>query len=495
MKEIFDMPKKLTVPKALAEFLSTHPEAFDLDECASWVSRKIGKSATSSLRSRIKKALPENTRVIQRDDERWISRSALFQGTRFRISPTADEVEMGILFMGHRFYPFRDPKVPPWEYRLLDDDEPIPWTTQDMPVERALIYFAWTPMEELVAALSDEGTLPEHPEEPTTFRVWDLSEWYERTSFAPGDTIVVTVRNLSEGAYEIAHAPRERMQREFGRIRQSDTAVEAAILACLDGGWMLGDIETQLFCAFAHVDPEVLAHPGQHLGGLLSENSRIAWQRSSMGAVLCRAGEDVAANMFQQASASQMTQGFTGRTGSIDAILQDIGVSLSETMLRAMIRVDVTTDDPADPADLLEIIAPEGEARFATPKQAEAFIKKLARLCERIGREETTNPSSPGVTRLREKVLKARMMSLRFLRHLDFCSVAPEGLPSGPMLQLMEIEHLLDHALEMLEHDRHATQGLDDVSAMLDDVEVSVMNLTGDVAAELGLDPKWYDQE
>ena len=495
MKEIFDMPKKPTMPKALAEFLSTHPEAFDLEECAAWVSQKIGKSATSSLRSRIKNALGENMRVIQRDDERWISRSALFQGTRFRICPTADELEMGILFIGHRFYPFRDPDVPPWEYRLLDDDgESIPWTTQDMPVKRALIYFTWTPMEELVAALSDDGELPDHPDGPATFRVWDLSGWYKRTSFAAGDTIVVTVRNLREAAYEIAHAPRERMQREFGRIRRSDTAVEAAILACLDRDWMLGDIEMQFFCAFAHVDPEVLANPGQHLGGLLSENSRIAWQHSSMGTVLCRPGEDAVGNMFQQASESLMGLGLTGRIGSIDTILQDVGVSLSETVLRAMIRAKVAADGRVDPADLLEIVAPEGPARFATPKQAQAFAEKLTRLCGRIAREETKKPSSPAARQLREKALKARMMTLGFLRYLDLCDVAPQDLPTEAVLPLLEIEHLVDNTLEVIEHDRHTTKSLDEAITMLDDVEATIVGLTGDVARQLDLDPEWYDQ-
>ena len=490
-KGVVHMAKGITTGEAVAQYLVGEPEAFELDRCAEWVAAKMGKNVSASLRSTVKKSLEEDQQLLQLDDGRWLSRRVLFQGARFRILPTADELEQGILFMGHRFVPFRDVAVAPEDYSLLDaDGAKAPWSTVEMSFVDARIYFAWLPDVELVATLSDDSPFPEDPEHVMTFRVWDLSAWYNKTGFLQGDSVIVTVKDLGRARYSIERGSREQMQATFGRIRASDVALEEAILGLLDRTWLFGDIETQLFHAYARVDPEVLQHPGQHIGGLLSGNARIEWQRQSGGCVLCRPGEDVMRKLIEQADERFRRTAHRGRLGSIDAILQDLGVSMSETMLKAMMRQEFAETGVVGVEGILDEVTSGGGGTFffATAAQAAAFQTKVEQLGQRIIRQERKKPTAAAVAQVRNEALRLQFAVLDFLRDLDRRAVEPEQLPTEHMGALMDVQAALDGILDLCERERFAVKDADEMLKTLEEVGPLIVGRTGAVFAELGLE-------
>jgi len=451
-------------------------EPFTISECVPKVAGARGKP--KSLERKVQEALLGHPNVVPVDKERYVPRVALFGDARFRMAPTEWELERGVFVPGHRFIPFRNASVRSDEYKLVDGA-----TGQALPMKRirarvadVTVYYELLGFDEWVIA-SDVRRDAGRTDSETELVVWDMAEWYGRHEYVAGDTILATVEDLARGIYRIEPAKADRLAADFGRIREADTALEQAVLKVMADDTAVGLLEHQVFQAFATLDRRFLRQPGRHLGGLLSDNPRLAFSHVGAGPVLHRPGEEPLKRWFEEAE-DQVTEP-RGRRASLDAIFQDLGISVDETFVRAMIRDELSKNGDRD--HVLKTIFPGEEPHFFDERQADSFFSKFDQLWVRLSRAEQRRPSAPAERRLRRQAVELQVRIIGILRRLDAAEARLSELPQDPMMAMLGIQNVAQGMLELLENrsepvevDEQSLATIDMVDEALDTLEANI---------------------
>ena len=196
------------LPSELLSFVEDlGPELRDpqsLEEIAAIVGEHLGSPVDVELLSL---ALARSPTYALMPDHRYITRESVFHGARFRIEPTPEEHELGILIPGHRFLPL-------WwgtnaeELGAVDvDGEPIAYTELELSFSRAFPYhyllgYNWIPEFVRGNARSDLA-------ETRTFRVFDLARFLAKHDAAPGDFIILEIADAWDRRIVMHHESRQ----------------------------------------------------------------------------------------------------------------------------------------------------------------------------------------------------------------------------------------------------------------------------------------------
>ena len=314
-------------------------------------------------------ALVGHPNVYGDRSKRYVPRHSLFAGARFRVCPRLAEIDDGILYPGHRFIPFCHPNMPIDELTLLDQrGEPIVYRVVDAAIDDVRTYHSLMCLPDIPFLVPDEENAPL---ERAWLHALDMATWYAKHEFQEGDTIVVTVEDLNQGIYGIEHEPFEEFQRHFAEVRRSDAALEDALLSVVEHASANATVETQLFHAYAQVDPWTLLHPGRHIGAVLEGNDKLVLTNDGHVCYLHAPDADPYARVLEEAA--DATPEPTGKGKSVAAIINDLGISAAMPEIRAMMREAVadTKGRGADARDkardeVLADLFPYGPDSFVT---------------------------------------------------------------------------------------------------------------------------------
>lgn len=471
-------------------FRSTQP--FDLKQCVSDVA-KDGKY-TSRRDTLVAEGLDGHPNLVKDGEGRFVPRHSLFANARFRICPLEPEIDHGILWPGHRFVPFCLPGAPADESTVLDaDGEPFGYQVVETTLADVAVYHSLIPLGQ-VPFLVPEGdeSPPPLPLPHIWLRALDMAEWYSKHDFDEGDSIIVTVLNVNSGIYRVEYSPLEDLQRDFAQIRRSDVAIEQALLEVLAEPVPQTMIDTQLFHAYARVEPEVLRSPGRHLGAMLTSSESLTWTNDGYACYIHRPEVDPHEEILQ--SAAEVQHSPTGRGRNVHEVLEDLGVAVVEPELRAMIR-DATMDLPLDDEEahaaaqdmILDQLLPLGPSSLVSPEQEETFYADFVKLWASEAEHESRSPAPLPVAQLRSQILGIKTEVRGLLRELDSCGVQIDELPAREMVTLSQIDTMLTGLLQAMQSDPNAVSAAQDMLSEAMDIQGSVRAIIDAVREALDL--------
>ncbi|MBP7021355.1 MAG: hypothetical protein KBC30_06000 [Planctomycetes bacterium] len=151
--------------------------------------------------------------------EEYIPRRMYFLNSFFKINPTSEEIENGILFPGHRFFPFHYIGLLPSECIFIWKYGRIPTKQYSSAICDVMNYhslFDWESClaffmcnheknEEILANMQDlKSTI--------SLKVFDMKEFYRAFNFMDGDALICRVLDWANGLYEIDYSPKSKFE-------------------------------------------------------------------------------------------------------------------------------------------------------------------------------------------------------------------------------------------------------------------------------------------
>ena len=201
-----------------------------------------------------------------------------FNGARFLIKPTQDELEDGVLFPGHRFIPFTNAALKPKDVTVFFNGSPIPKTRVAKNLESLMIYHSILgPLHALMYLSMDAGLIlpPMDFQQEITVTAFDMKSFYNEHDFKEGDAIIADVQDFSTAQCSFSHISAEELEKKRGLVPKWCALFADGLAEALDEYGSDATVNDQLAFAFLKSDFEFLtSNPVIHIGGFLALTDR-----------------------------------------------------------------------------------------------------------------------------------------------------------------------------------------------------------------------------
>jgi hypothetical protein len=188
--------------------------------------------------------------VLDKEKDKIYYKHYLLEQFKTRIQPTSMEIDKGILFPGHSLIPFFDGNYNIKHLELLYHYKP-------MAVKE--VTFKWKEVESFFSLLNVQA-LPlqnpgdiMNPDRELSYHVWDLKEFYQRTHFKPGDSILLQPEDILNGSFSIKYVSAAKMKKQQDKIQQADRALLENLRKILKMDIPFVSISHQLIYAFYEI--------------------------------------------------------------------------------------------------------------------------------------------------------------------------------------------------------------------------------------------------
>lgn len=489
------MAAKISLETKIVDYIRRH-DRFTLEELVEEV-----QSSELRLRrnapDRILDLLEKSQLVFTDDAQRFVTRRSYFAAACFLITPTEWEAAAKTLFIGHRLVPFIDPNRLPWDCILLDEgtNELGRGETECMVGElwRTCSLLGWEFFPDYLGDLGVglEG-IDAEPNELFERRIMasgvDLSVLLEEErasgsaeSTAKRGILPFEVRTLDweEGRYSIRRLSEtevdERRELEVAWIEAMDAGLGRAL--DLIGPYV--GVPEQLAWAY-YFEPRLLElPPALNFGRYLSRSKLVDLRSVDRRAALWFVDgkiPDLGAAVSERGEPR-------GDDDSLDAILDDVGISLTEEVIEGYMRNELYSGE-GKLSRVHALVLGGRSVVFADNEQEHAFFGFIEEMWNRVCaayRREGDRDAGP----VREHVVLVHAQILRWLRGLDGRGIALSRLPQEEVLQLTNASSFLDEMLRLL----NDPESIDERSAA--ETEKSLEQLEGVVNDLIGrIDPK-----
>ena len=417
------------------------------------------------------------------ETETHIPRRIFFEGAQFLIVPTPEEIAEGILVPGHRFIPFHARDVFPGDCQLsIADAAPIPLRQIEKPLSEFLIYLSLFGGRGAVEYVMREGEVNQPaleagpgPDRPVTLTVFDMTDIYARYHVTTGDAFLCTVNDWSKGHYALEYIPAgSRASRES--VQAWVAAFEWALSEADEFLGRQEDIYEQVAAAL-YVSDEVLnQHPPLHVGGFLAETSEYRILSMPFGATLAAPGMTAEELLSTEPGPSPLRQ-ISGRCDSLDAILDDIGLTTTAAEIEACMRDELSRRGDSLSNVLAHVLAGRPDLTFYDQRQDDLFHRYLNDLWD-----DTRSKFDPEMDRrvapLRTRILKLMDGHTAWLRECDRRNVPIQSIPQAEYAELGHLSGIFAGALQVLNLDEAQDNGdLQQIDDMMQQLEAQAMRL------------------
>ncbi len=446
------------IEKALKAFIDGSDKAFTAEYAAEEIAKEL-KLDVERIIPEIEGLLAEDNSLLDltREDElreTYILRRKFFDKAEFCISPTQDEIDKGILFPGHRFHPFLDQDILPFDVVLKPENLETEFkmkTVKDFSIEDLQLYHCLLGIQLMLSyfILNDKSNDKAFDPKKGTdvklkMKVFDLKSFYKEHSFKLGDALLVSVEDCDEGIFRFSVLPGSEKQSHFADIQNWVSKMENALMNVFDKFGPGIDIPYQLEQALIN-DQSLMENVFISYGEFLKITQKISIKPFGMKSnVLWRIDD----NPIDSVELSPEFAISRGSVESLEKILREIGVSLNPHEIEAFMR-----DELYNGRKSLEAVSERcftgRELVFSDEAQQVAFENFMDELWEEV--TEDYNRFTDEVNgKLRSKALALVEDQMAFLRSLDRIRVMPDQLPRDEMLAFSEISGVLSQLLDIL---------------------------------------------
>ena len=407
---------------------------------------------------------------------RFRPRRLFFAGARFRVLPSALEIEEGALIPGHRFYPFVSREIFPSDVRLtLPDGTEAATRRLRLPAGEAFrrlrFFGSFRSMEYLVF---------DDPENAERFRAvegdnadfsvstFDLRDFFARSGFRHGDWLELTVADWLEGIVSIERVPEGRGI-DPSAVSEWRETLDANLEAIVDEFGPEIDCCEQLAQTIylASIDPDgVSLTEGPPMGfeDFFDAQEFYAVREVADRALFWPANEDP-----RRARLDRSAEHPFDPESELDGFFGELGLSLREAEAEAYMR-DALFRGVETPETVLERIASGCALLFSSAEKQERF-HELWREKWEVVRSGYSRAADEPYAALRARVLSTNDRMLAALREMDRGKMSVEQVLENPAtMKLGEMSTMISEALESL-NDDSAPEGLEEMAAAMDSLD------------------------
>ncbi|MFA6568538.1 MAG: hypothetical protein WCS96_10025 [Victivallales bacterium] len=482
MKKTKSNPK---IKKALRVFIAGADRAFNAEYAAEEIAREL-KLDVGRIIPEIEGLLAEDSSLLDltREDElreTYIPRRRFFDRAEFCISPTQDEIDRGILFPGHRFHPFLDQEILPFDVVLKPENSETEFkikTVKDFGIEDLQLYHVLLGTELMLSyfILNDKSNVnafdpKSGADVKLKMKVFDMKEFYKEHSFKLGDALLVSVESCDEGFFRFSVLPGSEKQSHFADIQNWVSKMENALMNVFDKFGPAIDIPSQFEQALMS-EPSLMENVFISYGEFLKITQKISIKPfGTKTSVLWRNDENPVDSLNLGPNDFAIS---TGSVESLEKILREIGVSLTPHEIEAFMR-----DELYHGRKSLEAVSERcfsgRELIFSDEAQQVAFDNFMDELWEEVI-EDYNRFTDETHGKLRAKALALVEEQMAFLRSLDRMRVMPDQLPREEMLSFSEISGVLSQLLDILNNAGNNIGG-DEAGGMLEMLDQTVQTV------------------
>ncbi len=467
------------IGKALKSFIAGADKPFTAENAAEAVAAGLKLEAVGIIPD-IEELLATDNSLLEVTAEgelreTYVSRNSFFNGTEFCISPTQDEIDRGILFPGHRFVPFLNPEVPPFESILKSED-----SEEELKI-RTSKEFRLEDLEQYHSLLGTEAMLQYYVQnDPANsaalgegadrklklkMKVFDMKEFYKKHSFKMGDALLIGVENQEKGIFRFSILPGSEKQRNLAGIQLWVASLEETLFNVFEIYGPAMDIQSQLEQALV-LNPSLMEEPQLSFGEFLKTTRRICVKPFGIrNSILWHREENPADSLGIKPEISMSA----GSVESLDRILQDLSIGLMSYEVEAFMR-DELYNGRKSMDGVRKRCFGERELVFSDEAQQVAFENFIDELWEEVT-VEYDRPKDEDNGRLRGKALSLLEDQISFVRRLDSTKVDPEKFPREEMASFSDISIVLGQLLNVLNNsgNKFEKDEMDKMFEMLDE--------------------------
>ncbi|MDR1933291.1 MAG: plasmid pRiA4b ORF-3 family protein [Spirochaetales bacterium] len=476
---------KKTLKKTVEEFILGRDADFRFQDIADALSAEAGGFSEKTLLD----ILETNGLVFSRDFNAFKPRHLFFRNARFIISPTEEEIRGRLLIPGHRFIPFCSCLTHPWKCTLLassaEGEARVPQKTVRKSISSLLVYYTLFGQENLPMLLiqdqpeNEDALNPSREEfESACFDVtaFDFTTLFRQWNFSYGDGILLEVRDWIHGIFTVEHLPKKRRRELMESSGEWIAKLEKGFLKTFDDLGLEFPLEEQVAYAYYYAGPQILKTPPLHLGGFIDSSPRVnivpigmetrLWYETRIDAALLGANPEAP----------------TGATGSLDAIFEDLNVSLTEAELEAYMR-DELFRRKENPDAVLERIFESRAISFFSDGQMNDFSRYFKKLWNRV-KKNYNYFADQFAGKARGRILELLDRHYAWLRSLESYEAAEKDLPIQEVASLSQSVEFLVENLALLNkkspgHEKEIRESIEllpQMEELLDDLheEISI---------------------
>lgn len=447
--------EQLSIEEALEAVVKSTHKSFALEEILARI-RPLFSHKSRNLKGRVRSLLAENALLFHDEQESvYVPRPVFFKDARFRVNPTAQEIEDGLLFPGHRFMPYCSKRVFPADCIVcLEDGQALERVRVERPlqeVESCFAFMGWQRMVEYFVKddrANANAVLNEQVSDvPISLSAFDMAATYKKCGFRAGDSFVFAVEDWGAGRLRLAHSPASDIDSNFPAFRKWSDLLEESLAVVFERLGVLTDCYEQIAHALFFGDKFLKKFPGLDLALFVGQSSEVALYPVGINTILWRATErpedDISLQRLNQDGL------MTGEMDSLDSIMRDVGVGLTEREIRSYI-MDELRRGGGSVDSLLKRCLAGREIVFYDPKQKHEFYRMLDELWSEVETNYRRFADKPR-DECRSRLLEILDAQVAWLRRLDTEQVDPDSLPKKQMLALSQISSALTEMLENLD--------------------------------------------
>ncbi|MBQ9500901.1 MAG: hypothetical protein IJU70_01965 [Lentisphaeria bacterium] len=452
---------------AIDQVLAELPETFTVSD----IQKRLGSRA-DGLARRLERLLDGDDRFFNAPGKPFHRREAFFKNFRFAVTFDGWELGQGFLIPGHRFSPVLHPEVFPSETTLLDGGRPVPRREITLPLGQAFHYHMLLGSDNIFDFLLAESPANaalrsgRTADEQVTLTVFDLSEFYRRSSACEGDAMICTVNDYEKGVLDIAFQPGS--ERSSSRRKAWELVFDEALTKVCERFEDYLDITEQLAWGL-YYGGEVLRSPDCSIDEYIRLSAKMTIRAEGDHAVLALRNEEK--NQDGETAGDDVSDILTlskGETGSLQGILKELGNPVTLPEIDAYI-LDECFARESDFDAIFRRIFGSAENICADEAQQVYLATYLEERFEELhGNYNRADDELKAP--LRSEILEGIDAKLEFFRLLSDVDADPEALDHEAMHRLAEIDLRLDEMLKLLDSPRYTPDApeLEKVASMVD---------------------------
>lgn len=273
------MTKKEKLGQILLDFALKQAGDFNIEDITALEAKVSKKNIIDMLNT--------SGLFFTKDSKTFTPRSVYFKNARFIIFPSKEEVAQGVLIPGHRFIPFVNLNINPWDCTLTDSNgEKTPNNIITETYGRLSPYFSLfgagnmenyliRDRAENINVLNFNNLSSQRDTIQLSLTVFDCSNLYNKWNFAYKDGIMCEVKNWFEGIYTLKHITYKERRDLMDASITWKSKLEKGFDKVFDNLDINIRIEDQIAYAYYYADREILENPHIHLEGFFELSNKV----------------------------------------------------------------------------------------------------------------------------------------------------------------------------------------------------------------------------